>query len=144
MNAEMQYRQRKFLVKLQIVMAAIGIFMAITKLFQSPTFGDILANFLALPVMLVGLARLAVRAYQISSIKFGRKIYDENGNCLTVPRSGLGVAVGFGCPFLLAGVCSSFMYKAPIVMIIVALVLLAVAVFLFVRDVKYCKERESE
>lgn len=143
MGAEMQYRQRQLLVKIQIVMAAIGWLLAINDLLHgSQTFGDILADFLVLPVALAGLVRFGVRAYQIASIKFGKKIYDESGNSLTVARRGLGIIVGFCCPFILAGVCSAFMYKAPILMIIVALVLLAVAVFLFVSDIRFLNAAE--
>ena len=139
MNAEMRYRQRKFLVTIQIVMAVIGLLLGIGDLFNAPTFGDIVANFLILPIALAGLVRFGVRAYQIASIKFGRKVYDEAGNSLTVARRGLGVVVGFACPFVLAGVFSSFMYQLPVLAVILALMLLAVAVFLFVLDVHFVK-----
>lgn len=138
MNTEMQHRQRKILVIVQIAIAAIGLFLTIVDLVGGnyETFGEAVGSFVILPLALAGLARFGVRAYQVASIKLGAKIYDEDGNCLTVARRGLGVAVGIACPLVLIGVCTMF---TPVLTKVLAVLLIVVAVFLFVTDVRFLK-----
>lgn len=141
MNAELKIKQRKILVIVQIAMVVIGILLGINDLAHGyiETFADFGGEFVVLPIALAGLVRFGIRAYQIASIKFGRKIYDEEGNSLTVTRRGLGVVVGIACPFVLAGLFGMLAGISMLLQDILATVLLLVVIFLFVMDIRFLK-----
>ena len=138
MNLEMPYKQRKILAVVQVIAVVIGLVLAVIDL-PYPSVGELLGGFLILPVALAGLLRLGVRAYQIVSVKLGRKVYDEAGNCLTVSRPGLGIVIGIVCPVVLVGVVAMLKDVSMILLYIICVALLLVEVLLFILDVKYLK-----
>ncbi|MGN1004826.1 MAG: hypothetical protein ACI4O5_08305 [Oscillospiraceae bacterium] len=143
MNLETQYKQRKILTVVQIIALVIGLVLAVIDL-PYPSLGELLGGFLILPIALAGLLRLGVRTYQIVSIKLGRKVYDEAGNCLTVSRPGLGVVMGIASPFILAGVLGIFEGVSMILVNVILVALLLVEVLLFILDVKYLKTAKQD
>ena len=87
-------------------------------------------------IAMMGIASLCIEVYCFVSRFLGRRFYDEDGNCYLSPRPVAGIVAAILSVFLLAGI----VLKLPnIVANIMAVVLLAVALFAFYKDFRTWK-----
>lgn len=130
------YKQRRFLLIVQVVVLVLGLVLAISDFKYAASVGEGIVELVALPLIIMGLTRLGVRVYQIMSMRLGKKYYNESGVVLVKPRPILGALVGIACAMAVLFAVHSLARAPKLLSYSIIVVLLAAAIYLFVRDVR--------
>lgn len=128
----MQTMQGQPPVLRQIAGAVLGLFLAVTSGYPGLEFVFAL---LVCPIMIAGIVRLVIGLYRVLGKFTGQKAYDELGQCVVVlPRPGLTSALavaGFAC---ILSVLVSVFQASTVAGLIVFFALLAVEIYVFLKD----------
>lgn len=121
-------------VLIQIAAMIFGLVFAFS---EKRTVTELVFAVLGCPLVSAGMVRVIVAMYRVVANLTAQKVYDENGACIgLIPKRGVS---SFAALIGFAGIITLFMKAAQfsqILTYILTVVLLALEVFIFCRDVK--------